>query len=368
MNQFLIFVKKEFKHIFRDRRTLFILLGIPVVQILLFGFALTNEVKNSQLVILDADKSETSKAISDKILASNYFELKGTIQHEAEMEGIFMAGKADMVLVFPTNFEQQLLQSNKGNIQLITDASDPNLANTLVNYAGAIIGDYQQELINGQSLPYQIKTQTRMLYNPQLKGAFNFVPGVMAMVLMLICAMMTSISIVREKENGNMEVLLVSPLRPFTMIFAKSIPYLLLSVLNLTSILLLSVYLLGLPIRGSLLLLYAESILFIMTALSLGLLISNLASSQMLAMFIALIGLLLPTIMLSGFMFPIENMPWPLQAISNLVPAKWYYYIIKSVMVKGLGFFSIWKETLILLGMTVFFFVISWRKFSIRLD
>jgi ABC-2 type transport system permease protein len=367
MNQFVIFVQKEFKHIFRDRRTLFILLGIPVVQILLFGFALSNEVKNSKLVILDADQSRTSKIISDKITASNYFDLSGTIMHEAEMEGIFKAGKADMILVFPTNFEQSLLQTNTSKVQLITDASNPNLANTLVNYASAIIGDYQQELLEGMSLPYTIKTQSRMLYNPQLKGAFNFVPGVMAMVLMLICAMMTSISIVREKENGNMEVLLVSPLRPFTLIFAKSIPYLLLSVLNLTSILLLSVYLLDLPIRGSILLLYAESILFIMTALSLGLLISNLASSQMLAMFIALIGLLLPTIMLSGFMFPIENMPWPLQALSNLVPSKWYYTIIKSVMIKGLGFFSVWKESLILLVMTVFFLVISWRKFNIRL-
>ncbi|MEZ4979985.1 MAG: ABC transporter permease [Saprospiraceae bacterium] len=250
---------------------------------------------------------------------------------------------------------------------MVTDASDPNMANTLVNYVSAIVGDYQQDLMGDTKIPYQVKTETRMLYNPQLKGAFNFVPGVMAMVLMLICAMMTSISIVREKENGNMEVLLVSPLKPFTLIFAKSIPYLLLSVLNLTSILLLSRFLLDLPIRGNLFLLYGESILFIMTALSLGLLISNLASSQMIAMFIALIGLLLPTIMLSGFMFPIENMPLPLRLISNLVPAKWYYDIIKSVMIKGLGFFFVWKETLILLVMTLFFLIVSWRKFNLRL-
>ncbi|MCB0661594.1 MAG: ABC transporter permease [Saprospiraceae bacterium] len=367
MNQFIIFVQKEFKHIFRDRRTLFILLGIPIVQILLFGFALTNEVKNSQLVILDSDKSETTKAIADKMIASDYFDFTGSIAEGAEMEPTFKAGKADMILVFPANFEQQLFQSNKATIQLITDASDPNLANTLVNYASAIIGDYQQEMLEGKSLPYKIETRTRMLYNPQLKGAFNFVPGVMAMVLMLICAMMTSISIVREKENGNMEVLLVSPLKPFTLIFAKSIPYLLLSILNLTSILLLSVFLLDLPIRGSIILLYAVSILFIMTALSLGLMISNVADSQMTAMFIALIGLLLPTIMLSGFMFPIENMPLPLRALSNIVPSKWYYSIIKSVMIKGLGFFSIWKESLILLGMTMFFLIISWRKFNIRL-
>src|SRR5690606_36461894 len=170
-----------------------------------------------------------------------------------------------------------------------------------------------------------------------------------------------------EKENGNMEVLLVSPLRPFTMIFAKTIPYLALSIVNLTSILVLSVWLLGLPIKGSLLLLYAESTLFIMTALSLGLLISSATDSQMLAMFISLVGLMLPTIMLSGFMFPIENMPLPLRVMSNIVPAKWYYIIVKNVMIKGLSFSSIWRETLVLLGMTSFFLIVSWRKFSLRL-
>lgn len=367
MNQFIIFVKKEFKHILRDTRTLFILLGIPIVQILLFGFALTNEIKNASIAILDQDKSEASHQLIDKILASDYFQMAGNLNNPDEIDASFKSNKADIVLVLPPQFGEDLKHSNKGNIQLVTDASDPNMANTLVNYVSAIVGDYQQDLMGETKIPYQVKTETRMLYNPQLKGAFNFVPGVMAMVLMLICAMMTSISIVREKENGNMEVLLVSPLKPFTLIFAKSIPYLLLSVLNLTSILLLSRFLLDLPIRGNLFLLYAESTLFIMTALSLGLLISNLASSQMIAMFIALIGLLLPTIMLSGFMFPIENMPLPLRVLSNLVPAKWYYDIIKSVMIKGLGFFYVWKETLILLVMTLFFLIVSWRKFNLRL-
>ncbi len=368
MHQFVIFIKKEFYHILRDKRTLFVLFGIPIAQILLFGFALTNEVKNSQIAILDQSKDEASQRITTQLGASRYFDIAANLSGYHQIESVFRKGKVHLVVVFPQNFREDLLHTHAAQVQLVADASDPNLANTLINYAGAVIRDYQTELLDGAELPYSINTEVRMLYNPQLKGAFNFVPGVMAMVMMLICAMMTSIAIVREKENGNMEVLLVSPLRPFTMIFAKTIPYLALSIINLTSILVLSVWLLGLPIKGSLLLLYAESTLFIMTALSLGLLISSATNSQMLAMFISLVGLMLPTIMLSGFMFPIENMPLPLRVMSNVVPAKWYYIIVKNVMIKGLHFPSVWRETLILLGMTTFFLIVSWRKFSLRLE
>jgi ABC-2 type transport system permease protein len=206
-----------------------------------------------------------------------------------------------------------------------------------------------------------------MLYNPQLKGAYNFVPGVMAMILMLVCTLMTSIAIVREKERGTMEVLLASPLKPILVILAKALPYLALSMVNIASILLLSVYVLELPIAGSLVLLVGESILFTVTALSLGLLVSSITASQQVAMLISLMGMFLPTLMFSGFMFPIENMPPPLQVISNLVPAKWYFFIVKAVMIKGLGIASIWKETLILSGMTLFFLGLSLKKFKIRL-
>jgi ABC-2 type transport system permease protein len=208
----------------------------------------------------------------------------------------------------------------------------------------------------------------RMLYNPQLKGSYNFVPGVMAMVLMLVCAMMTSISIVREKELGTMEIILVSPIVPIRVIIAKMVPYFLLSAVNIASILLLSVFVLDVPIQGNLVLLVGECLLFTITVLALGLLISSIADSQQVAMLISLMGLFLPTIMLSGFMFPVENMPIPLQVISNIVPAKWFYYIVKNVMIKGLTFSYIWKETLILVGMTIFFMVVSIRKFKIRLE
>jgi ABC-2 type transport system permease protein len=231
----------------------------------------------------------------------------------------------------------------------------------------AIIRDYQKALTQNQDLPYTINVEQRMLYNPQLKGAYNFVPGVMAMVLMLVCTMMTAITIVREKERGTMEVMLVSPVQPLKVIIAKAVPYLLLSIVNIISILLLSVFVLDVPIKGSLLLLMAEGTLFIITCLSFGLLISNLTDTQQTAMFFSLMAMFLPTVMLSGFMFPIENMPWPLQIISNIVPAKWFFIIVKSVMIKGLGLKYIWKETLILLGMTLLLLALSLKNFKIRL-
>jgi ABC-2 type transport system permease protein len=232
----------------------------------------------------------------------------------------------------------------------------------------SIIGAYQMEMNPTMVVPYTIKPEVRMLYNPELKGAPNFVPGVMAMVLLLVCVMMTSVSIVREKEMGTMEILLVSPVKPLMVIIAKAIPYLILSMINLCAILLLSVYALDLPIKGSVVLLFGESTLLILTALALGLLISTITSSQQSAMFASMLGMMLPTLLLSGYMFPIENMPVVLQVISNIVPARWYYVIVKDVMLKGLGFSSIWKETIILAGMTVFFTLLSLRKFKIRLE
>jgi ABC-2 type transport system permease protein len=367
MNQFFIFVKKECLHIWRDRRTLFILIWMPVVQIVLYGFALTNEVKNANIAIFDQSKDQATTAISDEIAASRYFNLIKIVYSYKDIQSTFRQGKIRMIIIFPHNFREDLLHSNHAQIQLIADASDPNTANTLTNYAAAIINDYQQTLNQNQQLPYAINTQIRMLYNPELKGAYNFVPGVMALVLMLVCAMMTSIAIVKEKEMGTMEVILVSPLKPFRIIIAKTIPYLLVSMLNIVSILLLSVYALDVPIVGSLWLLIGESILFTITSLSVGILISNNAKTQQTAMFTSLMSLFLPTLLFSGFLFPVENMPVPLQVISNVVPAKWYYIIVKAVMIKGLGFAAVWKETLILVGMTCALLGISIYKFKIRL-
>jgi ABC-2 type transport system permease protein len=368
MKRFITFIKKEFAHVLRDRKTLLILFGMPIMQILIFGFALSNEVKNAQIVIMDQAKDESSQRIIARIAASNYFDIVKTINNNHDIENELKKGQTKLAIIFPNNFAKDLSHLHKAQIQVIADASDPNYATTLTNYVNAIIQEEQAELMQQANLPYQITTEIRMLYNPQLKGAPNFVPGVMALVLMLVCVMMTAVSIVKEKETGTMEILLVSPFNPLMVIIAKAVPYLLLSIVNLTTILLLSVFVLDVPVAGSIILLFAVSILFIITCLSLGIFISIKTESQQVAMLISLMGMMLPTILFSGFMFPLENMPLPLQVISNIVPSKWYYIIVKAIMIKGLGFSSIWKETAILVGITLILLTISLKSFKIRLQ
>jgi ABC-2 type transport system permease protein len=344
-----------------------ILLGMPVAQIILFGFALTNEVKNSKIAILDQSKDLSTMSIVAELDASRYFDLAANLHSSDEIDDIFRKGDVKLVVVFPPNFHNDLLHFNRAQVQLVADASDPNTANLLNNYATAVIMDYQDRITHERKLPYTITSDVRMLYNPQLKGAYSMVPGVMAMVLMLVCTMMTAITVVREKETGTMEILLVSPVQPIKIIFAKAVPYLLLSIVNIVTILLLSVFVLEVPINGSLSLLVFESILFTITCLAFGLLISASTESQQTAMFISLMGMFLPTIMLSGFMFPIENMPLPLQIASNIVPAKWYYSIINAVMIKGADFSAVWKPTLVLAGFTCVLLFLSIKKFKVRL-
>lgn len=367
MKQFIAFVKKEFLHVFRDSKTLLMLFGLPIAQIILFGFALSNEIKDSKIVICDYAKDIATQQIITKIAASNNFEIEEARIGHGEIEAAFRKGKIKMAIIFPENFNKNLYHSNQAQIQIIADASDPNTATTLTSYVKSIVRDYQQEISGGQQIPYQIIPEIRMLYNPELKGATNFVPGVMALVLLLVCVLMTSVSIVREKEMGTMEVLLVSPMNPLLVIISKAVPYFFLSLINLTVIILMSVFLLDMPLNGSVFLLYVESSLLILTALALGLLISNSTESQQAAMLISLMGMLIPTMMFTGFLFPLENMPLPLQIIANIVPSKWYYIIVKSIMIKGLGIAAIWKETLILIGMTLFLLMLSFKKFKIRL-
>ena len=368
MRQFRQFVKKEFLHILRDRRTLLILVGMPMAQILIFGFALTNEVKNARFGYIDEARDGLSQRLVDRMDASRYFDRMPAFRSMAEIEEAFRKGSIRLGVVVPSGFAASARAPEGAVVQLVADATDPNVANTLVNYANAVIAELSNEQ-RADAAPYmQIVTETHMRYNPQLKGAYNFVPGVMAMVLLLVCTMMTALTVVREKEAGTMEVLLVSPIRPARIVIAKAVPYLLLSLFNISSILLLSNFVLDVPIRGSLGLLVAESVLFTLVSLSLGLLISSSTNSQVTAMFISLIGMFLPTVMLSGFMFPIENMPLPLQVLSNVVPARWYYDIVRSVMIKGSGFGQVWEQTCVLLLMLGFFLGMAVRKFKLRLS
>ncbi|AWV99341.1 ABC transporter permease [Arcticibacterium luteifluviistationis] len=368
MKVFFAFVRKEFWHVLRDKRSMIILMGLPIVMMLLFGFALTSEVKNSEVGVLDFSKDETTRLLIDRFDQSKYFSVNKVLQSESEIEESFRRGEIRLVIVFPENFQANLLHSNKAQVRLIGDASDPNTSNIMINYASAIFRDYQNELFGQAKLPFQINTETRMLYNPQLKGAYSFVPGVMTLILMLLGAMMTSVSIVKEKETGTMEILLVSPMKPLLVVLSKAVPYLVLCFIDVIIILLMAVYVLDMPIVGSIPLLLAESLLFIFTALSLGLLISAVVDTQQVAMFISLVGFLMPALVFSGFMFPIENMPLPLQIVSNVVPTKWYYNIISNIMVKGLGFAFVMKQTAILFAMTVVFLAIAIKKFKVRLE
>ncbi len=368
MKQFLSFVRKEFRHVLRDRRVLLILFGMPVVQVLLFGFALSNEIKNTKIVIVDYAKDYASQQIITKIGASHYFEIEKNLLTHEQLLSAFKKGDIKEAVVFPAKFAQNLAENKEAQIQIISDASDLNASNQIVSYLTNIIQNYEAEQNQLQQVPYRIIPETRMLYNPELKGAPNFVPGVMALVLLLVCVLMTAVAIVKEKETGTMEVLLVSPMKPWTIIISKAAPYLILSLIDLISILLLSVFVLDVPVQGNLLLLLAESTLFILTCLMLGILISIQTSSQQVAMLISLVGMMMPAMMLGGFMFPIENMPYALQLISNVIPSKWYYIIVKNVMIKGAGFSAVWKETLILAVITLVLFLVSLKKFKIRLQ
>ncbi len=368
MKRFIGFIKKEFYHIFRDRRSLFILFGMPIAQIMLFGFAITNEINNVDIAILDHSKDSTTEEIINKISSSKYFSIKQIIARESEIESVFKKGKIKAVLNFEKDFSKNLLEQHTAKIQIITDATDPNTANAITNYINAILINYQQEKNKGIQLEYQVIPQTRMVYNQELKSVFMFVPGVMTIILMLVSAMMTSISITREKELGTMEILLVSPLKPFQVIIGKVVPYIFLSIINATVIVILSIFIFKMPLEGNLLLLGAESVLFIITSLALGILISTIAETQQAAMMISLMGLMLPVILLSGFIFPITSMPMPLQVISNIIPAKWFIIIIKGIMLKGVGLAYVWKETLILVGMTILFIGLSVKKYKIRLE
>ena len=367
MKQLFAFIRKEFYHVFRDRRTLLILFGFPVVQILLFGYALSSEVKNIGIAIQDNARDVNSSEIINRIKTSSYFQVEDEIVNYKDVESRFKDGSIKCAIIFPANFGEDLYRKGGAQIQLLADASDPNTATIVTNYLTAIIKGYQQDLNPGTALSYQIVPQLRQLYNEEQNGSLNFIPGVIALIFMIVSTALTSVAVVREKELGTMEILLVSPFKPIMVLIAKAIPYLVLSLVNFIIILLLSVFVLDVEIRGSLVLIFAESILFIITCLSLGLLISNITDSQQTAMLIAMMGMMLPTLLLTGFMFPLENMPWIFQVISHIVPSRYYYAIIKAVMLKGMGFSYVWKETLILVGMSVVLLSIALKRFKIRL-
>lgn len=367
MNELKGFIKKEWFHIIRDPKSLMIIIFMPIIQLLMFGYVISTDVKDAKIAIFDQSRDYLTNQIINKLTSSGYFILEEYLNNDTGIEKIFAKGEVKEIIVFEPNFASKYKKEGNANIQIIADASDPNVARLISTYTVRIINQFTQDE-NMATIPFKINTSIKMLYNEQSKSVFMFVPGLMTLIMMLISAMMSSISITREKEFGTMEVLLVSPLRPIQIIIGKVLPYLLITFITTILIIFLSNFIFEMPINGSIALLLFESFLFIFLALSLGILISTISPTQLIAMFISLIGLMLPTVLLSGFIFPIENMPTALQILSTIMPPRWFNDILKAVMLKGVSLIDIWKPTLILIGMTTVIIALSVRKFKIRID
>lgn len=351
MKQFISFVIKETRHILRDKRTMLILFGMPIVLMLLFGFAITNDVKNVRTVVVTSQMDHLMQQAVDRLAASEYFVITATVSSPREAERLIRHQHADLAIVFGQDFA-----SKKSGVQLMVDASDPNMAQQWTVYA-------QQVIVN----PTLNAVNTKLLYNPRMKSAYNFVPAIMGMLLLLICAMMTSVSIVREKERGTMEVLLVSPVRPLMIIVAKAVPYLLQAFLILLIILVMSATVLEVPLAGSIGWIILVSLLYILLALSLGLLISNIAQTQFVALLVSAMVLLLPTVMLSGMLFPVESMPQILQWIAAVIPPRYYIQAMRKLMIMGVGIREVLPEVSVLFGITLLILIVALKKFNKRL-
>lgn len=360
MKEIAAFIKKEFLHIFRDVRTMMIVLVLPVVQILLFGFAMSTEVNNAVVDVLGDANDPQVRMIVQRIDNNPYLETGAYLSTEAEMDARLRKGKSKAVVCFERNFNQKSEKDGNAAIKVICDGSDPNTAQMVGNYIQGVVNE---DIDSGASIQ-----AVQMMYNPAMNSSYNFVPGVMGLILMLICSMMTAVSIVREKEFGTLELVLVSPVKPFWIIISKLIPYLVLSVVNFASIILLARFVMGVPIRGSLVLVSVSSLLFVGASLGLGLLISTISRTQQTAMLLCGMGLTMPTMMLAGIIFPCESMPVALQLISDIIPAKWYIIIIKRIMIQGVGFAAIAKEFIILAGMMILLLWFSIKRFKTRLQ
>lgn len=370
MKQFLAFVQKEFFYILRDPRTMLILLVMPIVMMMLFGFAITTEVKNTHLAVYDPSHDAVTHQIVERFKGNAYFDIACEVKSFDEVEDLFKSGKINLCIAFSDHFADDMLHTGGASIQILADGSEPNQASMRVNYATQILSQYRRELLqqSGVRPQFQIQPQMKMLFNPQQKSEFNFVPGVIGMMLLLICAMMSSIAIVRERETGTMEVLLASPLPPSYIVTAKAVPYFCISAVDLTTTLLVARFLLHIPIAGSLMTIVALALIYIFMALSLGLLISSLAQTQLAAMLLSSMVLMLPTILLSGMMFPVEAMPWWLKDLSVLIPARWFISAIRKLMIQGVSLQFVLKEFIILSAMAALFLTIAIKKFKTRLE
>jgi ABC-2 type transport system permease protein len=359
-------VRKETLHLLRDRQTLAILILLPVVQVLIFGFAVRTDVRDIAIAIVDPTPDVATNELRERIDASDRFHIVNVASSAQGLDLQFRHGSIRQALVLPTDVERRLGRGDSLPVQLLTDGSDPNTAGIMQGYATAIIQRWHRDAVPAGGA-IRIETQARMRYNPTLESSHLFVPGLVAFVLTIVSALMTAISISREKETGTMEMLLVSPIRPTAIVAGKVMPYIVLGFVSVLLVLVAARTVFGVPLRGSLPLLLAESGLYIVTALALGIVISTKAPNQRTAMIAALAGLMMPTLLLSGFIFPLDSLPQPLQWLSYVVPARWFLTIVRGIMIKGAGLATLWQETLILIGMTLFLLAKGSRGLAIRL-
>jgi ABC-2 type transport system permease protein len=367
LNALRAFVVKEFHHILRDRQTLTILLMMPLVQVILFGYALRSDVRDIRLAVVDPTPDHATIELQSRLISTNRFRIVATSKTPDVIEPLFRRGHADVALVFESDFASHLRGTEPARVLIAVDASDPNTGTTYLNYTRAVIASYQDEL-SAANKQVRIVTDTRMRFNPTLESVNLFVPGLIALVLVLVSALMTAISLSREKEQGTMEVLLVSPLRPQQIIVGKVLPYLALAFANVLTALLAAWAVFHVPFRGSVVLLLAESILYTLVSLALGVLVAARTSSQRAAMLTAMLATMLPNALLSGMIFPIASMPAWLRPVTYIVPARWFIVIARGVMLKGVGLAILWRETLILSFMALFLLAVAMRSFKPRME
>ncbi|MBA3346214.1 MAG: ABC transporter permease [Gemmatimonadales bacterium] len=367
MRPILGFVRKETLHLLRDRQTLAILILLPLVQVLIFGFAVRTDVREIPIVVVDPTPDVATLELRERVAASERFRLVAVAPSTRELDSQFQEGSVRQALVLPRDVERRLGRGDTLAVQLLTDGSDPNTGGIMQGYATAVLRRWHADATPA-ARGLRIEVATRMRFNPTLESAHLFVPGLVAFVLTIVSALMTAISITREKETGTMEMLLVSPIRPAAIVAGKVTPYIALGFVSVLLVLVAARAVFEVPLQGSLLLLLAESGLYIVTSLALGIVISTRAPTQRTAMLAALAGLLMPTLMLSGFIFPLESLPSPLQALSHIVPARWFLVVVRGIMLKGAGLPTLWQETLILAGMTVLLLIAGSRRLTIRLD
>jgi ABC-2 type transport system permease protein len=360
-------IRKEGHHILRDRRTLAVIVLMPVLEVVLFGFAIRTDVTRVRLAIVDAAPDEVTHALRARFSATDVFSLVAVVPRAGDLEPLFERNLVQEAVVLEPGFGERLARGLGAAVLVIADTTEPNSGVAMQSYALAVLLDYEREL-RSQSAAVAIVPEVRMRFNPTRQSSNLFVPGLMAFVLTIVSSLMTAISLAREKETGTMEALLVSPLRPWQIILGKVVPYVAIGFASVVAVVVEARLVFDVPMRGSLLLLLGEGVLFIVVSLSLGILVSARTSSQRVAMMGALLGTMLPTMLLSGFIFPIESMPLPLRVLSNVVPAKWFVEVSRAIMLKGVGLRYIWPETVVLLAMALVLLALSTRSFKERLE